>query len=947
MKRAIILGILTAGAVALWLGRVRPPSVAIASPPPPAGEELRAITLVFGQKDREPTHWDGSAALSAGSIERIAGYHFAKQDTVSGREWQCSSHPWPGHPHEMYPSQRPQPHPYLAIPVGVTIYYRAPADAEMRINMGKQGEFAFRPSELPEIESIYPMRALVEVRRSPIVETLSESQYEDDYPSIAVDGGRIWVAWQAYRDKADRIFLRANENGRWAPPLEVTEKPSDVFMTGLAAARGGVTVVWSEREGSGWNLKARTYDGSRFGPVESVTTGDNNNLWHRVTADRAGNVHVTYQSWRKGRSDIYLRSREGGKWMPEILLSDAQRDARADDWDPAVVADRDGTVWTAWDGYATGSYNLYLRPVRHGRAGAMIKVTDTTRFHAHPSLAVDAQNRLWLAYDEAPENWGKDLGFLFSGGTGLYESRAVKVAVYAAGRWQTPLRQPESVVPDGFHRYVQTPRLAGGSDGRMWLFLRPRTEARFPASEWAAGGKWEVCATYYSGDRWSDLIMLPDSQGRDEGELAAATDQQGNAFVALVGDHQLYGGPDFGEPPGNNDILFTRLRATGMAQAALGDRPPEPPGGLPSEPQEKQQIARIRNYQVRADGRTYKIYRGEMHRHTEISLDGAGDGTLWDAYRYGMNAADLDFLVVTDHQSGGQEYTWWRIEKASDMFHVPGYFTAIYGTERSVNYPNGHRNLLYAKRGVPILDIAPAESQGKVNSGSVLYPFLKQYNGIATSHSSHTVMGTDWRDNDPSVEPIVELWEGSRTSAEHEGAPLAPSEKKTELWAGQYRPLGFVWNAWAKGYKLGVQASSDHISTHLSYTGVLAEGSSREALIDAMRKRHTYAATTNILMDYRMKLGGETYIQGDEAQSRTLPEISATIIGTGPLDKVVIVRDNQYIYAQEPQGDRFELRYRESSLAPGRHYYYVRMQQKDKHMAWSSPIWVNYTPNGK
>ncbi len=262
----------------------------------------------------------------------------------------------------------------------------------------------------------------------------------------------------------------------------------------------------------------------------------------------------------------------------------------------------------------------------------------------------------------------------------------------------------------------------------------------------------------------------------------------------------------------------------------------------------------------------------------------------------------LDFLVVTDHQSGDQEYTWWRIEKAADMFHVPGFFTAVYGTERSVSYPNGHRNFLFAKRGVPILAIPPAERQGKANSGPVVYPFLKKYQGIATSHSSHTGMGTDWRDNDPEVEPIVEMFEGSRTSVEHEGAPLAPSENRTELWAGGYKPLGFVWNAWAKGYKLGVQASSDHASTHLSYTCVIAENQDRPALLDAMRKRHTYAATTNILLDYQMKTDGKTHLQGDAIGASALPEIVASIQGTAPLKQVVIVRDNQYIYSREPDG---------------------------------------------
>jgi hypothetical protein len=277
------------------------------------------------------------------------------------------------------------------------------------------------------------------------------------------------------------------------------------------------------------------------------------------------------------------------------------------------------------------------------------------------------------------------------------------------------------------------------------------------------------------------------------------------------------------------------------------------------------------------------------------------------------------------------------------MFHVPGFFTAVYGTERSVNYPNGHRNLLFAQRGVPILAISPEENQAKINSGSVLYPFLKKYGGISTPHSSHTGMGTDWRDNDPTVDPIVEIWEGSRTSAEHEGAPMAPSADRSELWAGGYRPLGFVWNAWGKGYKLGVQASSDHASTHLSYTCVIAENGTREALIDAMKRRHTYAATRNILLDYRIHAGGMTWLQGDELETASLPEIWAKIRGTGPIEQVAVVRDNQYVYTHSPDASEFDLSFRDQSLTPGEHYYYVRVQQRDRNMAWSSPIWVKYS----
>jgi hypothetical protein len=71
-----------------------------------------------------------------------------------------------------------------------------------------------------------------------------------------------------------------------------------------------------------------------------------------------------------------------------------------------------------------------------------------------------------------------------------------------------------------------------------------------------------------------------------------------------------------------------------------------------------------------------------------------------------------------------------------------------------------------------------------------------------------------------------------------------------------------------------------------------------------------------------------------------MPELTARINGTAPLKRVVIVRDNEYIYTNEPTGDTFDLRYRENSLRPGEHYYYVRVEQQDRNMAWSSPIWV-------
>ena len=64
-----------------------------------------------------------------------------------------------------------------------------------------------------------------------------------------------------------------------------------------------------------------------------------------------------------------------------------------------------------------------------------------------------------------------------------------------------------------------------------------------------------------------------------------------------------------------------------------------------------------------------------------------------------------------------------------------------------------------------------------------------------------------------------------------------------------------------KGYKLGVQASSDHVSTHISYAGFYVDRIDRDSIIAAMKARRSYAGTDNIFADLRMgsRFMGESF----------------------------------------------------------------------------------------
>lgn len=129
-------------------------------------------------------------------------------------------------------------------------------------------------------------------------------------------------------------------------------------------------------------------------------------------------------------------------------------------------------------------------------------------------------------------------------------------------------------------------------------------------------------------------------------------------------------------------------------------------------------------------------------------------------------------------------------------------------------YLEGHRNVLFAQRGVrPLPRYAISNENGfaPAPDTQMLCRYLREFNGVTASHTSATAMGTDWRENDPNAEPVVEFFQGLRQNYEDPEAPRVNCEKDS---IGGWRPKGFVSVALGKGYKLGFESSSDHISTH-------------------------------------------------------------------------------------------------------------------------------------
>ncbi len=950
-RRRLFAALIACTVMAVTLAAMRP-----GDPP----QHIFRITL--GLHDKAPTNWNGQVAVNGGEVAALTGWRFEGGDAVEGTHgWKCRTHVYiaPGQRNPIArPRSQPQPTPAARQPWpnGVTLTVRG-ATPTVTLTL-PQGEVKFAAADVTLGGPKTYLDGSVQVERLPAMSLAlqpaklpTEGAVEPDYPAFWVryKTGKHYLAWVAYQGGKDRVLLKERDgpDGAWSEPIEVAGA-GDHFRVALASTHDDTLwVVWSSQRDKNWDLFGRPYKDGKLGAEVRLTSDPGPDIWHVMTTDQRGRAWLVWQGFRNGQSDIFARCADADGWHEPVRVSTS----KANDWNPAVAADpKEDRVWIGWDTYDTGNYNVRVRSLSGGPKpvlGDVLTPEASPMFQANASLACDGAGRLWVAWDEAGQQWGKDAGYLYpnSPAVRLYHSRRIRIKVLETGRWLEPAAEFKPVLPGNLNNFHEAPQLQPDSDGRMWLAFRHPVARNPRADDWAAQGGWHLFATAYLGDRWLLPFVLEHSAGRKDMRVSTQRDRAGSVYLAYASDNRAWIPP--GMMPRNYSIAVSHL--TGVpkpGEMRLVERRRPAVAAVPQvHPHEKEQIARIRNYKIEAGGKTYHIYRGDLHRHTDLSGDGIGDGSIRDLHRYGLDAAGFDYIMVTDHNMGqDNEYNWWRTQKANDLYTVPGAFISMYGYERSVPYPNGHRNVIWAERGHRTLKLPRAQFPKEMAEDTQkLYAYLRRTDGICTLHTSATGQGTNWEQKiDGSLEPFVEIFQGFHGSFEEPNGPKAITAKSAIVHTS-FKPDGYVVRALDKGYRLGFQASSDHVSTHVSYACIVAEEFSREGLVKAMRQRHSYGATDNIVLDVRMG----NAIMGDEVRTRQ-PSLDVVALGTGPIDRVDVIRNGEPIHSARPEKDPAEVRFHWEDKKPVQgekpSYYYVRVVQKDGAVAWGSPFWVQVGP---
>jgi len=794
---------------------------------------------------------------------------------------------------------------------------------------------------------------------------LADNKLHRDFPVATIAGdGTVWVAYVEHDGKADRLRL-ARQTKDGLEPGPFLSEPGVIHQPTLTGdVRGGVWCFWGELDDRKIvRLRGRRFHSGALGPIVEVATSAASDTFADAGPDEAGRVWVTWQSLRRGQADVYCRHVDaaGQQWSEEIRVT---RSAGGN-WEPRIAfAGMD--AWIVFDSSRTGEFNLHLARVTATGKVTEHQLTDSPDYEARATIVADAKGAgLWIAAERGRRRWGLDLRS-HQPADGLNGQKRILLGRFdiKTGEFtEAPVAGNGRPLPKTATN-VNLPDVALSPNGVPLIAYRVFTRNR-----------WQLAVIRFNPrtKQWTAPAIIPDSGfGQDRHSvllptldkrmvLAWASDKRSTKWCGTAG---VYLG----------ELDLAELKANKKAQVSI--RFLEAPEAYRNQPTPSRPLDEHHVWEI--GGERYTLLWGDLHRHTDFSNCRTGfDGCIVEHFRYAYDMAGLDFMGTSDHTDIGKTYDpyeWWQTQRLVDVFYAPGRFNSLYAYEREQRFPWGHRNVVFAQRGGPIVYIkrklyenSPWHKLYPAKPGTLeitpmeLWAVLRQYpEPVALiGHTGATSMGTDWDKYeriDNTLENIVEIFQGARVSYEGLGAPqptvgLTKTEPYTPhrrgakgfpeppapitTFAGQY-DRGVYQRALHNGHKLGVFASSDHISTHTSFGGVYVKEITREGIIEGFNARRTVAATDKIFIELTVNdspLGAIVKASGK-------PKLKFAIHGTAPLKRVTIVRNEQNHHVFEPGVKSLVTEWTDREPAVGENRYYLRIEQTDGNMGWSSPVWV-------
>ncbi len=551
------------------------------------------------------------------------------------------------------------------------------------------------------------------------ISTLRDAKVQQDYPDLCLDAdGTPWLVFIAHDGEADQLKLAKKTSDGLKVVGDLSER-GIIHQPRLARdANDRLWAFWSElNDQNVWNLRARQIaDGKIAKQAVDVAASEGNDIFCDARADRAGRVWVAWQSLRGKTGDIFARFYDPQKesWSAEFQITQTAHG----EWEPRLAFARDGEAAICFDSAEDGNFDVQLATVSLDGEVQTTAVATSPSYEARSSIAAAPDGSgFWVAWERGLDRWGGDRrGHAVN--TGLNAQKQIDVVfVDAKSKEITPAPNVKPLVNALAGGVGKTPaarrRASGISINLPQLFVDANGTPHLMCRYARNNGVWQLALTRLDrkATRWAKPISLPQSSFNQDRYCCGRADDAGNVWLAWPADLRTT------KKPGIAAIYLAKTDAGAKWAVSETAHPPVAVGTGPRNDPARATAQRDREdrHHWQHDGKKYGLYWGDFHRHTSFSnCRTITDGCIVEQFRYALDAGYLDFLGTSDHTDIAKAYTpyeWWENQKLHDLFHVGGFFNTFYVYEREQRWPWGHRNVVFAERGAPIIYIKRATTK--------------------------------------------------------------------------------------------------------------------------------------------------------------------------------------------------------------------------------------------
>lgn len=176
-------------------------------------------------------------------------------------------------------------------------------------------------------------------------------------PVLAQDDPRASLAWAGPVDGIHNIFYSRLEDGRWTPPLQISDSDKNQMIPTLAEAdEGSAWIVWTEAAGSVGKLRYAYRFNGEWSPARPIETRNAFDTAASVIVDGEGIPWLVWAGAHEGDDEIFYARWQVDGWSEprQLNIDDAYPDVL-----PVLELDESGRPLVSWSGFDGERYVEY------------------------------------------------------------------------------------------------------------------------------------------------------------------------------------------------------------------------------------------------------------------------------------------------------------------------------------------------------------------------------------------------------------------------------------------------------------------------------------------------------------------------------------------------------------------------------------------------------------